>query len=415
MDKIRVLVVPSDNRGGVGFFRSTQPHIYLEKNYPEEFEVDIDMNPDWSNLDLIKTYDLIHVHKGLFNNYGAFRNALVFCKKNGIATILDIDDYWDLPLHHPNHEGHKLHKIADIIIDNIKSVDCVTTTTPLFAEKVKKYNPNVFVLPNAIDDKDERFQVHKEKSDLLRIGMIMGSAHEYDTMLLNNISNKIDKKTLEKIQFVLCGFDLRGTMRIFDTATGKETTRPMKPQESVWYRYEKMLTNNYSIVSPEYRKFLELFMPNVEYPNAKNEHYRRFWTKGIDSYYQHYKNVDVLLAPLEPNTFNYVKSQLKVIECAFSNTAIIASNYGPYTIDLTPMNQFGGQIDRNGNAFLVDESKNHKDWAKFVTKLANEPELVSILSSNLSKDICGKYSLEAVTKDRANLYRTITNQKKNQK
>jgi len=412
MNKIKILVVPSDNRGGVGFYRSTQPHIYLEQNYSEEFQIDINMNPDWDNLDNLKQYNIIHVHKGLFQNYGSFRNAIDFCKNNGIVTILDIDDFWELPLHHPNHNSQKTYHTDQFIIDNIKRFNYITTTTPLFAEKIRKFNPNVVVLPNAIDDKDERFQIKKEKCDFLRVGMIMGSAHEYDTALLNDISNKIDKKTLEKIQFVLCGFDLRGTIRTFDQATGQETSRPMKPHESVWYRYEKMLTNNYSIVSPEYKRYLEMFIPNVEFPNAKNEHYRRFWTKPIDKYYQHYANVDVLLAPLEVNTFNYVKSQLKVIECAFSNTAIIASNYGPYTLDLKPMNLFGGQIDREGNAMLVDESKNHKDWARCVTKLANEPELVSILSNNLTKDICGKYSLESVSKERANFYKTITNKTK---
>ena len=35
MRKIRILVVPSD-RTGVSYYRSTKPHIYLEKNYTEE-------------------------------------------------------------------------------------------------------------------------------------------------------------------------------------------------------------------------------------------------------------------------------------------------------------------------------------------------------------------------------------------
>jgi len=34
------------------------------------------------------------------------------------------------------------------------------------------------------------------------------------------------------------------------------------------------------------------------------------------------------------------------------------------------------------------------------------------LSNNLTKDICGKYSLESVSKERANFYKTITNKTK---
>jgi hypothetical protein len=43
MKKIKVLVVPSD-RTGVGYFRSTNPHIALENLYSDEFSIDIDMN-----------------------------------------------------------------------------------------------------------------------------------------------------------------------------------------------------------------------------------------------------------------------------------------------------------------------------------------------------------------------------------
>ena len=42
--KIKVLVVPSD-RTGVGYFRSTKPHITLENNYPDKFHIDIDYEP----------------------------------------------------------------------------------------------------------------------------------------------------------------------------------------------------------------------------------------------------------------------------------------------------------------------------------------------------------------------------------
>ena len=95
MGKINVLVVPSDNIGGVGFYRSTQPHIQLEKQFPDDFSVTIDMKPDFSNLESFKKYNLIHIHKGVFPQavMPAFREFLTFCKNNGIVTVMDIDDY----------------------------------------------------------------------------------------------------------------------------------------------------------------------------------------------------------------------------------------------------------------------------------------------------------------------------------
>ena len=65
MGKINVLVVPSDNQGGVGFFRSTQPHIQLQNQFPDEFNVTFDMKPNFFNLEDFEMFDIIHIHKGL--------------------------------------------------------------------------------------------------------------------------------------------------------------------------------------------------------------------------------------------------------------------------------------------------------------------------------------------------------------
>lgn len=405
MSKLNVLVVPSDNIGGVGFYRSTQPHIQLEKQFPDDFAITIDMEPDWKDLESFKKYNIIHIHKGLFQEFGAFRAALQFFKENNIVTIMDIDDSWTLSPHHPQYASHKIYKIDDMIKENLRLFDYVTTTTPIFANEIKKFNQNVCVLPNSIDPDDPRFAVNKKPSDKLRVGLVMGSSHEYDVMLLNDICNGLPQDVLDKIQFVLCGFDLRGSMKEINPQTKEVRERPIEPKETVWYRYEKMLTNNYKTVSPQYKQFLELFLINVPYPNVEKEAYKRCWTKDMNHYYEHFSEIDVLLAPIEPIFFNKVKSQLKVIECAFSHTAIVASDFGPYTIDLKNAIQKGGGIDPEGNAILIDENRNHKDWKKAIIRLVKSPELVKQLQDNLAKDVCDEYNLVNVTKKRAQFYK----------
>ena len=408
MAKINVLVVPSDNIGGVGFYRSTQPHIQLQEQFPDEFEVTIDMQPNFRNLPWFDKFQIVHIHKALFQDMQGLYMFLDYAKQKGIKTIMDIDDYWDLGMHHPQAASQRQYKIDKLITGNLSKFDYVTTTTPLFAKKIEKYNKNVVVFPNAINPEDERFKIEKKPSKYLRIGLIMGSTHEYDVALLNNISS-LPKDVLDKIQFVLCGFDLRGTIKTIDKSTGKVTQRPIQPKESVWYRYEKMVTDNYRIVDKDYKDFLELFLNNVQYPNVENEHYKRCWTKDINHYYSHYNEIDVLLAPIEENDFNYVKSPLKVAECAFSHTAIVASNFGPYTLDLTNARGFGGTWDLEANSLLVDETRNHKDWKKYVEILARNPEYVKQLQDNLYRDVHEKYDLRNVTKDRAEFYKKIVN------
>jgi glycosyltransferase involved in cell wall biosynthesis len=138
-----------------------------------------------------------------------------------------------------------------------------------------------------------------------------------------------------------------------------------------------------------------------------NEPYRRMWTRDINKYATHYQNVDVLIAPLKENEFNGVKSELKEIECGFTNTAFIAQNFGAYTINLIPMIEKGGKINDNGTALLVDTRKNHKDWAKYINKLANDRDMLHKLQRNLHEFVKDRYSLEAVCKDRVKLYKKL--------
>jgi glycosyltransferase involved in cell wall biosynthesis len=114
-----------------------------------------------------------------------------------------------------------------------------------------------------------------------------------------------------------------------------------------------------------------------------------------------------LLAPLKENDFNYVKSQLKVIEAGFTNCAIIAQNYGPYTLDLKPYIVKGGQIDQEGNGLLVESRKNHKEWAKYIRYCVEHPEDVERMKNNLKKTVLNEYSLENITRKRVELYKKI--------
>lgn len=241
--------------------------------------------------------------------------------------------------------------------------------------------------------------------------MWIGNSHLKDLEILKGVAGRFKGDgLLDKIQFVVCGFDLRGTMTMIDEKTGQQTHRPIKPMESVWYQYEKIFTDDYTTVSPEYKDFL-LSFKQEEYSNVANEPYRRVWTKPISTYASNYNLFDISLSPIEENIFNKVKSQLKVIEAGFHKKAIIAQNYGPYQIDLVNSHEFGGGWNKNGNSLLVDTSKNHKDWYKSVKKLVENPELIKQLSTNLYDTVKDTYSIDKVTENRRDLYLKLINEK----
>lgn len=403
--KIRMLVIPSD-RTGVGKFRSIDPHTYIQAHYPDEFDIDIvyiEDIPHDTLPDFLGEYDLIHIHKRLDSNM-EIMNTIAFL---GIPTIVDIDDYYFLGDDHPLSFSSKRENWHVPIIKHLKAATCVTTTTPIYANELLKHNKNVVVLENAIDPNEPQFNDIKIPSNRLRFGLICGSTHLNDIRLMGGLAD-LGKDVLSKIQFVLCGFDTRGITTVYGP-NGEVQRRDIRPEESVWVRYEEFITDNYKLVSPEHKAFLKQYIPWMDDPFT-DEPYRRFWTRDINKYGTHYQNVDVLLAPLKENDFNKMKSQLKEIEAGFMHTALIADKFGPYTVDTKSMLEKSGVVNEDGNCLLVEPSKNHKQWAKYITILANNPEMVTKLQNNLHEWVKDRYSLENVCKKRVELYKKLVSE-----
>ncbi len=141
------------------------------------------------------------------------------------------------------------------------------------------------------------------------------------------------------------------------------------------------------------------------YSNELDEAYVRVWTKPVTSYAKNYSKFDVSLSPIKNTMFNRMKSQLKVIEAGFYKKALIASDLGPYTIDLKHCLKNGEFVD--GNALLVNENRNHADWPKFIEKLVKNPNLAKDMGERLYETVKDKYDLNIVTKTRAEFYKSI--------
>ena len=402
MSKIKVLVLPSD-KTGVGKFRSIDPHVMLQNNYPDDFHVDIDYEPKVNDYNYWKQYDIVHFHRTIGHDYDNSVDLINRLNSIGIVTIMDLDDYWLPTKDHPVHQMVIQIKLHEKIMANLKAAGHVTTTTSIFAGEISKFNKNVYVLPNAINPKEGQFNVKTEPSDKLRFGWLGGSSHLHDLKLLDGTINKLSQQK-DKFSMYLCGFDIRGTVTEINQQTGEQKQRDINPEETVWARYEEIFTDNYRVVDPKHKEFLMTFK-DEEYVSDVLPFYNRIWTKPVTSYAANYKWFDVSLAPIKNHIFNRVKSQLKVIEAGFHKKAIIASNIGPYTIDLKHGLKNGEFTD--GNALLVDEHKNHSDWSKYMKKLIDNPNWAYDLGQRLYETVKDTYDLNKVTKDRAELYKSL--------
>jgi glycosyltransferase involved in cell wall biosynthesis len=407
MSKIKILAVPPD-RYGVGKFRMLDPFKYIGDNHSEDVHVDLVFNLE-NRDELFEGYDIVIFHSFIHQTtHKENVDRINWLKSKGVKVIMDIDDMWFVDQRHPMYYQIKQSGMGEMKIEMLKLVDYVSTTTPIFANTIKERLrvKNVEVFPNAVNDEEIQFQSNSDKSDKVRFGWLGGSSHLHDLELLTNGISTTFNSFKDRVQFVLCGFDLRGNVTEVDMKTGAKRERPIQPTETVWYKYEKIFTDNFKVLSPEYKSFLGTFTQS-DY-NDVNEPYRRRWTQDVSKYALNYNTFDVSLAPLVESVFNANKSQLKVIEAGFHKKALIASETNPYTLDLISAVD-NGVVNNKGNALLVNPKRNHKDWAKHMKRLVENPNLIEDLGNRLYETVKDTYSLKKVCKDRVEFFKSIIN------
>lgn len=405
MSKIKILAIPPDQYG-VGKYRILDPFKFIGDNHGDEFHVDISMNPE-NDDEFFKNYDIVVFHSFIHqSNHESNLERISRLKALGIKVVMDIDDFWTVDHRHPMYHQIKANEIPRKKVEMMRASDWVTCTTEIFANSIrKKLNiKNVIVFPNAVNPNESQFQSKPTTSNKIRFGWLGGSTHYHDIELMSSgISSTLSN--FNNTQFVLCGFDLRGNVTEVNPQTGEQRVRPIQPMETVWYRYEKLFTDNYKYIDEEYRNYLMTFTES-EY-DMSEKRYQRVWTRPVSKYASNYNLFDVSLAPLVPSEFNANKSQLKVIEAGFHKKALIASETEPYTLDLINAIEFGGKYNDKGNALLVSPSKNHKQWAQHMKRLVENPNMIEDLGNKLYETVKDKYSLPNVCKNRTEFFKSI--------
>lgn len=405
MSKIKILAIPSD-QFGVGKYRMLDPYKFIGDNYHDEVHVDITYNVE-NRDDIFHQYNIVIFHSFIHQlPHEQNISRIKWLKDQGIKVIMDIDDLWHVDHRHPLYYHIMKEKIGDKKIEMLRLVDYITTTTPVFANTIKEKLglKNAVIFPNAINPEEKQFQPEPIPSDKVRFGWLGGSTHLHDLDLLRNGISSLHYSHKGNVQFVLCGFDLRGTMTEINKMTGEVVRRDIKPTETVWYEYEKIFTDNYTVIDEQYKNFLLTFIKTDQYFSEMP--YVRRWTEDVTQYGKNYNYFDVSLVPLVENIFNTNKSQLKVIEAGFHKKAIIASESLPYTLDLTSAIT-DGKFNDTGNALFVSQNKNHKQWTQQMKRLVENPNMIKDMGERLYETVKDKYSLKKVCKDRVEFLKSI--------
>ena len=106
-----------------------------------------------------------------------FDQFIDLCRRSGVKLIIDNDDWWVLP---PTHALRDIYadKMRDLIVKSMKVADEVWVTNKHLASKVRKYNTNIRIIPNAIDV--STWEINREPSEELRFGYVGGDHHQLD-------------------------------------------------------------------------------------------------------------------------------------------------------------------------------------------------------------------------------------------
>jgi glycosyltransferase involved in cell wall biosynthesis len=400
---IRVLVLNSD-MDGVGYYRTLNPHLCMHN---PEIKIEIrllnDMTLPLLDPKFLRHYDIISYNKMIpFSKQEHIDLFYKMCKDFNIKLIYDIDDYWVLDPTHINYKNWMKNKSGKKIEEVIKAADVVTTTTEIFAEKIRELNPNVIVLPNALNIEEQQWKSKKTKSNRIRFIWGGGISHMVDLRLIQDDFKTFKKTFLEKAQLIMCGYDLR--IKMTDGNIRKD-----KHNKSQWGLFESFFTANGKYTHDlKYREFLNtsdnfdndnLYGYNKEF---LDQFYQRRHTKPILLYGTMYNEADISLAPLKNKlSFNKMKSQLKLIEAGCHKMPIIMSNYGPYTLDDVE----GKNSKQKG--WLINEGES---WVKKMQWYLDNPNAIIDHGEANHEYFLENFEMKIVNKKRENLYQFVATQ-----
>lgn len=287
------LTLPDNN--GCDWWRVIVPFVHLKDNGFPVWVAFYPVGVNKDGADLVHKPDvLVMPRAGIGKTNNDASRFVSICHENKTAVGIDIDDAMDLvPLFSPHHSD-------DLLVEAgtraLAAVDFITTTTECLAERLRKFNPNVSVLPNLIDPDQWRWTTARP-SQPLTVGISGGTSHVRDWNLCESLFEKLGERFPE-IKFLVVGFDPPWAKRL-----------------------REKLGDRLEIVG---------------------------W-QPAESYQETIRRIDIGLAPLEDIEFNSYKSPIKWFEYSLAGAATIASEtvYGDYI-----RNEYNGLIVENGGDWL---------------------------------------------------------------
>lgn len=287
------------DRSGVFLYRAYYPSIALQDNTDTNVIFSRNcsiLNPEalaemnWCD---IAVFHRMYIESSI--------QTMKHLKKIGKKVVFEIDDDW---LHlNPDNPFQKTLNENPQIIKGLKlaakEADYITVTNERLANIMKKFNPNIKIIPNYISSYFFDFNLHKQEKEKDCINLLWSGAQNH----LDNLKSLVD------------------------------------PLKILFEKYDNIklwiVGSNYGYLFP--------FIPKSKLRWCS-------WT-GLENYASNISFGDIGLAPMVDNRFNASKSNIRVLEYGYLGLPIVASNVYAYKETLK----------HGKNGFLVDDTQGWVD------------------------------------------------------
>lgn len=260
---------------GGGYYRLRQPFAELAKHGHETSCVMAKCDVESEDADIIVGQFV--GAKGDKADYSVSHNAIVhnwwrkMYRHSALVYEMD-DDPFEIEPDNPAYQVYSDPVAVDSLKHCIQIANLVTVTTPYLADRISKYNSNIAIINNHIDE--SLLTMERPKRDRLTIGWAGGGSHIKDIMT--------------------CAYGLKKVMN--------------------------------------WNKDIDVHFIGADLRRSVNSPRPIRFTGWCETTTDYYKNIDfdIGIAPLKPTVFAAAKSHIKALEYAALGIPVVASDTAPY-------------------------------------------------------------------------------------
>lgn len=266
------------------------------------------------STEAIKESDIVVFQREFPGNLPNYLALMSQSAALGKPVVMDMDDdLLGLPAHHPDRIKLNYAQVQIPILTGMIQASALTVTTPYLADLLRKYNSNIFILPNYLDDSLWQFNTPQVEpvGEKIRIIFMGTVTHVPDLEMLKPAFHALAMKYPGRLEFVFYGANLKFDETIPATITNHQS------ETFVYADYVKVALS---------------------------------------------QKANIAIAPLEDIPYNHCKSSIKFFEYSAIGLPGVYSRVTPYS----------NVIEEGVNGFTASTIN---EWVEALTQLIENPQL----------------------------------------